>query len=193
MIRKATQDDIDAVFRLYEHHSLDISRVNDNEYAAEVQRDGFLIALETKEEMAERIEKNYLFHVYEDAGKIIGFINLNKEIYFPEDADNAIWLDKDLKKSYFHGSDSITLHEIIVDHENKRQGIATQLLESCNEILRNAHYNHLFSIVAFGPLTNCPSLIFHAKNGFERACATMPFDLFGLKNYMSLLFHKRLH
>lgn len=193
MIRKATPDDLETIFSLYEANSLDISRITDPVYATKVQRDSFLIALEDKNEMLDRIQSNLLFLVYETEGKVVGFININKEIYFPEDADNIIWFDDSLKKSYFHSDTSITFHEIIIDREYKGQGIGKKLLDESLKTLKEKQYTDLFSIVAFAPVTNCASLLFHERNEFQRACVSMPFDLFGLKNYMSLLFHKQIN
>lgn len=190
MIRKAEKTDLDQIFHLYRENALDISRIDDLSYAAKAQADGFVVALEGREEVEKRIERNFLFHVYEEDNEIQGFIIINKEIYFPKGEDNIIWFDHTIKSNYFTGKDSITLHEIIVTRDYRERGIGKQLLESTSTALRENGYKHLFSIVTFAPVTNMPSVIFHTKNGFERACVTMPFDLFGMKNYMSVLFHK---
>lgn len=192
MIRKATTNDLEDIDFLYNSHSLDISRVTDTIYATKVQRDGFLIALDSKNDIYERIQTNFLFNVYEMQDKIVGFVIINKEVYFPEDSDNIIWFNKKLKENYYHSDTFITLHEIIVNQTYRRKGIASFLLEDSLKILKEKHYTDLFSIVATGPLTNCASLLFHTRNEFERACISMPDDLFELKNYQSLLFHKRI-
>jgi L-amino acid N-acyltransferase YncA len=192
MIRKAVPNDLEQIYRLYQNYSLDTTKVTDSNYAANVQRDGFLIALESKKDIADRIQNDFLFTVFEEDGKVAGFINVNKEIYFPEEANNIIWFDKALKKQYFHDDTSIVLHQIIVDETYKGKGIGKKLLEESIQTLRTASYKDLFSIVTLGPVTNCASILFHTKNGFGRVCVTMPIDLFGLKNYQSLLFHKRI-
>lgn len=193
MIRKATVADLEAIYQLYIKYKLNISRINDTKYAAKAQHDGFLIALEDKKDLKKRIQENFLFNVFDENGKIIGFINVNKEIYFPEEADNIIWFNKIVKEHYFHNDKSIVLHDIVVDDAYKGKGVAKQLLEDSQQAIVKAHYTHLYSIVTIAPLTNCPSIIFHTKNRFERACVTMPIDLFGLKNLQSILFYKRLH
>jgi ribosomal protein S18 acetylase RimI-like enzyme len=189
MIRKATPNDLERIYSLYRANSLNISNVTDPTYAAKIQQDGFLLALEDKTELLERIQNNFLFNVYEIEQKVVGFLNINKEIYFPEDADNIIWFDDELKRSYYHNNSSITLHEIVVDPSFKGQGFGRELLENSLNTLKEKHYTDLFSIVAFAPLTNCASIIFHTRNGFERTCVSMPDDLFGLQNYQSVLFH----
>lgn len=192
MIRDATTDDLDKIFHLYDSHSLDTKKVPDPHYAAQVQKNGFLVALEGKTDLLQRIEEDYLYKVYVENDIIRGFININTEIYFPEDADNCIWFDETIKNSYFHSNTTLTLHEIIIDHENKRQGIGRKLLENSLTELKDNGYKDIFSIVTIGPVTNLPSILFHTKMGFKRACVTMPFDLFGMKDYMSLLFHKSI-
>lgn len=189
MIRKAKKHDINEIYSLYRDYSLNVEKIHEPEYATTVQQDGFLVALEDKNDIEKRIESNFLFHVYEENGKILGYININKEIYFPEDADNIIWFDKALKQMYFHSKTAIVLHEIIVARNQHEKGIATQLLEQSKQAVVDAGYTDIFSIVTLAPVTNCPSLIFHTKNVFERACVTMPIELFGMKNYMSVLFH----
>ncbi len=192
MIRKATINDLEQIHSLYKEYSLDISHSGDIGYATKFQRDGFLIAVENKEDIAKRIQNDTLYDVFEENNKIAGFININKEIYFPEEADNIIWFDNESKQKYFHADTAITLHEIIIDQVYKGNGIGKQLLEYSLRKLKEKDYTDLFSIIALAPLTNCASLLFHTRNGFERACVTMPIELFGLKNYQSLLFHKKI-
>jgi len=192
MIRKATINDLENIYSLYQANSLDISRATDAAYATKVQHDGFLVALDNKDDIRERIQTNFLFNVYGLDGKVAGFITINKEVYFPEDSDNIMWFNNKLKAIYYHSDTFMTLHEIIVDQTYKGKGIGKMLLEDSLKTLKEKKYTDLFSIVTTGPVTNCASLLFHTRNGFERACVSMPDDLFGLKNYQSLLFHKQI-
>jgi len=192
MIRRALLSDLDNVYDLYSIQSTDISQINNSEYSAQVQTNGFIVPLESKESIKDQIQNHFLFNVYESDGEITGFIDFNKEIYFPEEADNIIWLDKKLKDVYFHDDSSIALHEIVVNKEHRGKGVGRKLLENAISELSSRKYQHIFSIVALSPLTNCPSIIFHTKNKFERVCVTMPINLFGLENYQSLLFYKKI-
>jgi|ERR1700722_6583137 len=192
MIRKATINDLENIYSLYQANSLDISRLTDAEYSTRVQHDGFLVALDNKDDIRERIQTNFLFNVYEVEGNIAGFITINKEVYFPEDSDNIMWFSDKLKAIYYHSDTFMTLHEIIVDQSYKGKGIGKVLLEDSLKTLKEKKYTDLFSIVTTGPVTNCASLLFHTRNDFERACVSMPDDLFGLKNYQSLLLHKKI-
>jgi len=192
MIRKALLSDLDSVYELYCSQSVDASQIRSSEYSTQIQKNGFIFPLENRETIKDQIQNHFLFKVYESDGKIIGFIDFNKEIYFPEEANNCIWLDKKLKDVYFHDDSSIALHEIVINKEHRGKGIGKKLLENAIDELSTKKYQHIFSIVALSPLTNCPSIIFHTKNKFERVCATMPINLFGLENYQSLLFYKKV-
>src|SRR5260221_14612694 len=102
MIRKANLYDLEAIYSLYTAYLLDISRVHDPAYASTVQRDGFTVAPASKEKLAQRIENNVLFNIFEADEEMLGFININREIYFPEDSDKIIWFSKAFKDNYFH-------------------------------------------------------------------------------------------
>jgi len=192
VIRKANQADLDQIWKLHADYILDVNRVAEPEYGAEVQSRGFIVSESTKDDIAERIDKSVIFNVYEENGRILGLIDINKELYFPEDAENIIWTSDELKHSYFHRDDSIVLHYIAVDKDYSGMGISKKLFVDAIKQLAVAGFKDLFSIVTTGPLTNCPSVIWHTKVGFDRACVTMPIDLFGLKNYTSLLFHRKI-
>lgn len=192
MIRKATPNDIDQVWKLHADYILDVSRASESYYGAQVQSRGFIVADLTKEDILTRIQKSHIFNVYEGAGNILGLIDINKEIYFPEEADNIIWLTPELKEKYFYDDKSITLHYIAVDTQAKGKNIAKQLFDGALNQLVQEGCKDLFSIVTTGPLTNCTSIIWHTKMGFSRACVTLPIGLFGLKDYTSTLYHKKL-
>jgi len=189
VIRKAAVNDIGEIWKIHQGSVLDVSRVSDKEYCAEVQANGFIVSGIKEADEQERIEKSSIFDVFEEGGEVIGFVDVNNEIYFPEDADNTVWLTPGLKHSYFHGQDSTVLHHIGTVLSARRRGIARELFENSLPTLKDRGYKHLFSIVTTGPVTNCPSIVWHTKMGFERACTTTPVDIFGLKDYTSLLFH----
>lgn len=189
MIRKATLDDIDQIWKLHTDYIFDVNRVSESDYGTQVQSRGFIVADLTREDVLTRIQKSHIFNVYEEDGKVLGLIDINKEIYFPEEATNIVWLDSKLKEKYFRGDKSIALHYIAVDSCAKGKNIAKQLFGDALTQLAQKGYTDLFCIVTTGPLTNCPSIIWHTKQGFHRACVTLPIDLFGLKYYTSLLFH----
>jgi len=190
MIRKAVPTDIDAVYKLYRSFSLDPKKLIKTKYLYRVQTTGFFVDTENRQSLLNRLTHSDLFNVYEIKNKIVGFINITHEIYFPENADNIIWFNLREKNYYFHSPETTVLHLIVSDRLRQNRGIASKLLEfSLKEI--TSQYQHLFSIITLNP-TNIPSLIFHLKHGFRRSCVTQPKKLFGIKNYQSLLLYKEL-
>ena len=193
MIRKAFLSDSKKLWSLKRAFVLDISKVGDISYCTQLQQDGFFVSNETENEHKARITNSTIFNVYEKDEKPVGLIDINHEIYFPKEADNIIWLDQKLKIIYFEDERSVALHQIVVDKKYQGTGIATEMLQTAVKELINHKIKQLFSIVTTGPVTNCPSIVWHTAMGFERACVTNPIDLFGLKNYTSLLFYKNLN
>lgn len=191
MVRKATSEDLEQIQKLHDQYILDISKVYDPEYGTRVQKNGFTVSSE-ENNLLKRIQESLIFNVSVVDEKFAGYIDINKEIYFPEEAENIIWLDLESKNVYFHRDDATVLHHITVSPNFKGKGIASELLNKSLEELKKKSYRHLFSIVTSGPLTNCASILFHTKMGFKRVCVTKPIDLFGLKNYESLLFYKQI-
>jgi hypothetical protein len=189
MIRKASLADLIQVTELHDKYVLDVSRVNEPRYAAKVQAEGFTVNAGGSD-LAGRIQSSQLFNVHTDDQKISGYIDVNREIYFSEDADNILWFNNDLRSCYYHDKHATELHYIAVQPSGS--GIAADLLGGAVKTLRDEGYQHLFSIVTTAPLTNCASIIWHTRNGFERACVSLPDDLFGLKNYQSTLFHRAI-
>jgi GNAT superfamily N-acetyltransferase len=192
VIRKATSQDLDQIWGIYKDSALDVSKAGDPNYGAKVQKEGFVIETSDKEDLLRRIKTSRIFNVYIENGETLGFVDINKEIYFPKDADNIIWLKPKAEDEYFHGKETITLHLIAADKSHQNEGIAKMLLEDAETKLKKAGITQLFAITTTGPLTNCPSITWHTKMGFERVCITLPIDLFGLKNYTSLLFRKTI-
>lgn len=192
MIRKATVDDLNSIWQLFQSAVLDTIKIKEINYLVKTQKYGFIVSDSNKEEIKSRITNSTIFNVCEENNKIIGFIDFNKEIYFPERAENIVWFDQSLKKEYFHGDKNIALHLVITNGEARNHGIASKLLIGALKNLKKQGIKYIFSIITTGPLTNCPSIIWHTKMGFSRACVTHPIDIFGLKNYTGLLYFKKI-
>jgi len=193
MIRKAQPDDIEQIKQIYFHYLLDTDQINEQnqDYIAQVEQTGFTVS-PGKTDLLNRIKQSQIFNVLERNDKILGYIDLNKEIYFPEKATNISWTDQNLKSTYFHDQDSIALHHIAVLPEFKQQGFANKLFDHAMLQLKELRKKHLFAIVTTGPVVNKPSIIFHQKMGFKQVCQTAPIDLFGLKGYESVLFYRKI-
>lgn len=192
MIRRAEPKDIDDIFFLYQRYALNVNNVDDPFYIQKVQKEGFTIDLNDRNDLANRIQNSLIFNVFVKTNQILGYIDINKEIYFPEEADNIVWLDKEAKNEYFHGEKSVALHHIVVNPEYKGRGIGRKLLKHSEDELRIKGYKYLFAIITTGPVKNFPSTAFHNKMGFKKVCETKPIDLFGLKNYESELYLKNI-
>ncbi len=188
-IRDATDKDITSIQLLHDKFILDVQRADDPEYGAMVQQRGFTVSAGGSE-IAQRLRTSVLLNVAEVNDEVVGYIDMSKEEYFPEDADNIIWFNKDKKAIYYHDEYALTLHHIVTDIPGK--GIATGLFENALSDLKQEGYQHVFSIVATAPLSNCASIIWHTRQGFERICTHTPIDLFGLKNYQATLFYKEM-
>lgn len=191
MIRKANVKDLKQVKRLHDLYVLDVSRLSNPNYIAKVKKEGFTVS-PGKSDLSRRIHESQIFDVYEIDGKIAGYIDINKEVYFPEEADNIVWVDPKLKTLYFKGKDTTCLHHIAVLPEHKKKGVASKLFKNSLEKLRTKGVKYLFAIITTGPVANKPSIVFHQKMGFIKACETKPIDLFGLKNYESVLFYRKI-
>jgi predicted GNAT superfamily acetyltransferase len=190
-IAPAKTTDIGGIKKIYEFFKLDVSRVGDPNYCNMVQQRGFTVSTGSSDDLGERLNSSTLLNVAKNnRGMIIGYIDISKEEYFPESADDMIWLSKTAKQKYYHSDKAITLHHIASSSQNK--GTATKLYYDAENRLKNSGYKYIFSIVTTSPLTNLPSIAWHTKNGFKRVCTHPPINLFGLKNYQSVLFCKKI-
>jgi hypothetical protein len=187
MIRPATPTDAPQLQEIHDRYLLDITRVNDPEYAAKTQEEGFTVDVKD-DSLHNRIQSSHLLRIATEGTAILGYIDINPEVYFPEEANDIIWFDDDLKRTYYHDKRAIALNHIAVTQ--KGTGIASKLLEDTLTTLKGQGYEHLFAIVTTAPVTNCASIIWHTRNNFSRACITPPDDLFELKHYQSVLFHR---
>ena len=85
----------------------------------------------------------------------------------------------------------MTIASITVDPGYSGRQFAGKMLGYLEEKLIKESYERLFSIVTVAPLTNCPSIIWHAKNGFKRLAMGRPREkLFDLEWYSGILLYK---
>ena len=189
MIRKATVTDINFIFEIYSSYCIDEKRVDHADYQYEIQKTGFLLGLNNKKTIKDLIKTADLFLVDDYNTKIRGYVIFNKEKDFKDD-NFKIWLDISSKKRYYNDPSAISIYEIAINKEYKAKGVASELLIRSEQILKKKGIKIIYSIVTIAPLTNCPSLLFHHKNGFRRVAMGIPRTLFKLKNYSSILFEK---
>ena len=130
--------------------------------------------------------------MYEDDNEVQGFCSIKRDIYYPEDLDEVIWLDEEAKKSYYHDESSIEVTYLLIDPDYCQKGIGTKLLENALDMAKNKGYRNFFWITTLAPLSNLASIAFITKHGGKRVNFTMPSDLFGMQNQQSMLFMKKL-
>lgn len=193
MIREAAKDDIQKLQELHNKVQLDVTKLDDTDYLALVQKKGFLLGTDEAHDMAEEIEKAFKFLVWEEDGKILGYLiaDHRTEQKFYDD-EYKTWFNKDLKDYYYQNPKGMTIATIVTDPQSAGKGIGTQLLKHLEEILKENKYEYLFSIIVLAPVTNCPSIYWHTKNGFRRLAMGRPRRLFEMDNFASTLVYKKL-
>lgn len=192
-IRDAHSADLQQIQDLHDKVKLDLSRLGESEYDAEIQKKGFLLGTDDAHDMPEELKNAYKFLVAEDNGIILGYLiaDHRKEQKFYDD-EYKTWFDKELKDYYYSNPRGMTIATIVVDPESTKKGIATSLLNNLEGTLKENDFEYLFSIVVVAPVTNCPSVIWHTKRGFKRLAMGRPRKLFELENFVSILLCKPL-
>ncbi len=190
-IRKATIEDLDPIFAIYQRVALDRSKLGDVSYESQVQKNGFLLGLESKDDYQQLIHEAYQFLVAEDNGSLLGYIIADHREKFYDD-EYKTWFDEELRGIYYTSSHAMTVAGIAVDPNSDKKGVATQLLQILEQQLIAEGFTHLYSIITLAPLTNCPTIVFHSKNGFKRIAMGRPRPLFDLENYSGALLSKSL-
>lgn len=193
MVREANTGDMAELQQLHNTVQLDISKLGDTEYETEVQKKGFLLGTDEAHDMAEELDKAYKFLKFVVDGKIVAYLIADHSVeqkYY--DDEYKTWFDDDLKDFYYNNPKGMTIATIVVDPTLTGKGTATTLLERLEAILKIDKYEYLFSIVVVAPVTNCPSIVWHAKSGFKRLAMGKPRRLFELDNFASVLMYKKI-
>lgn len=188
MIRQAKLEDYLGIKAIKASLAYDLSRLTDSDYKSEIEKVGFLIPGKyTKKEHNDDLKK--IFLVYEENGKVLGYIRID-ETQEMKETDNAKWLLplEDLYFSLPHAN----IGGVAVLPNTEKHGIGTELLETAEQKLKEKGVQHLFSFVIMSPITNTPSKNFHEKNGFQKAAEARAEKMFGLRNFQSALYYKKL-
>ena len=194
MVRKATVGDLDEIFSIYNKVKLDRTRLGDSSYAASIQRNGFLLGLDDRGTLEKELSSAYEFLVAEQETKIVGYLIADhaKEQKFYDD-EYKTWFDLQVKDFYYQSPKGMSIESVVIDPDYSRKGIADQLLQSLERKLRNEFFEKLFSIVTIAPVTNCPTIVWHTKNGFKRLAMGKPRErFFDLDWYSGVLLYKNL-
>lgn len=194
MIRKATQNDLDGIIAIYNAVKLDRSKLGDVAYETQIQKNGFLLGLDDAGTFTKEINDAYAFLVSIENNKVVGYLiadhSDDQKFY---DDQYKTWFDEDLKDFYYQNPKGMTIASLAVDPDFGHKGIATALLHVLEEQLVKESFEKLFSIITVGPLTNCPSIIWHTRHGFQRLAMGRPRkNLFNLAWYSGILMYKAL-
>lgn len=116
MIRKAVIEDIDGIISVYDKVKLDRNRLDDYKYRAEIQKNGFLLGIDSRGDIENEIREVYEFVVAEEDKKIVGYLiaDHRKEQKFYDD-DYKTWFDLNIKDFYYHDPKGMTIALVAVD------------------------------------------------------------------------------
>lgn len=189
MIRQVTAQDYQAIRDIKRELGIDRSRLQHADYRLSLQKNGFLLFPDLEWTEYER-DISKLFLGYEVDGTVVGYIRIDTEQEI-RSAQSASWFREDLQPVYF-ARPHADIGAIAVSPKAGHRGVGATLLSRAEEELRRQGVLYLFSLVVASPITNVPSLLFHEKHGFGRVAFTSHHELFGLKNYQSILYGKKL-
>ncbi len=189
MIRQAQVNDFDSICFILDQLSLQTQKLNDLAYILHIQQHGFVMPVAlTKNEFQKQLQ--HIFLVHDIDGKIDGFLRID-EVQEVGAEDYIDWLKPEYKESYI-SQNHRCIGKLAVLPSTERKGIATTLLREATTILKQSDIPYVFSFVAFSPVTNFPSMMFHEKNGFERIAISVSKHLYQMDNYRSFLYCKTL-
>ncbi|MFA7301541.1 MAG: GNAT family N-acetyltransferase [Candidatus Shapirobacteria bacterium] len=192
-IRKFELSDLDQIYGIYQKVSLNRNKIGNSEYETLIQKNGFLLGLDTKEDLEKEIDKANYVTVAEENNIIVGYLiaDDSDDQKFNDD-EYKTWFDNDLKTIYYYNQKVMTLATIAVDPEYGGKGVGKILFEELIQWLKNNNYEYIFSIMTMAPLTNCATVLWHTKMGYKRLAMGRPRKLFNLENYVGILMYKKL-
>lgn len=189
MIRQATKQDFEEIYKIRQSLGLKRENLTDTEYRRSIEKNGFLLFSELERtEFENDLEK--IFLVAEEEGKIVGYIRIDTEQEL-KDESHATWIRADVKP-FYSSHPHADIGGIAVLPGNSHKGIGSCLLEAAEDEVRKKGVAYLFSFVVSAPIINKASIVFHEKHGFERIAIISVEELFELKNYESILYGKRV-
>ena len=192
MIRQVRAEDYDDIKSIKETLLLNSSRINEPEYHVKTEQAGFFLykKQQTVEEFTKDLQKIHL--VYEENDQVKGYLRIDDSQEMENDTDvDVLWYKPEMREIYFSVPHA-AMAGIGLLPEFANKGIAKELLDSAIREVRKKEIPYLFSFVAVSPMTNIASLLFHERNGFGRIACCTTSEMFGLKNYQSFLFGKKL-
>lgn len=189
MIRRAVIEDFAACSAITNELSLKPDQLNRYQYRVNIQKQGFLVPVPLiQEKFVERLKN--IFLVYEHQDKVVGFIRIDQEQQTGRE-DHVDWFQSRFKKIYY-SEPHRSIGKIAISFHSGHKGVGTKLLDEAIKKIRLSNASYLFSFVIFSPITNIPSIMFHEKNNFTRVAISISRRLYGMDNFRSILYTKKL-
>ena len=188
-VREAQLIDFEPIVRLREQLIIDIGSLSVPEYRLKVEGSGFLLPTElSREDFQHELHK---YFVAEDESQhLSGYLKLEDHQEL-EEGEAINWCKPELEAAYL-SKPHADIGGIAVDPQKAGRGIASAMLHIAEGRAVALGNTYLFAFVVSAPIKNLPSMSFHEKNGFERIAILKPETLFGIENYQSILYGKKI-
>lgn len=189
MIRSAEFSDYKGIVAIRNALALDVLKLDNPQYVAEVEQNGFLLPVGTPQSDFGRSMADYI--ISEIDGKVAGFLRLDdKQEMTPDEIPH--WATPEMEATYW-GTPHASIGKIAVAPTMAKRGIAGAMLAEAEQRVKTWGISHLFSfIVTCEPPTNHPSIGFHVKNGFQAVASLEPQTAYGIRGYIATLYGKEL-
>ena len=190
MLRQGNIEDFEAIVSINRAVTLDVDKLDDPDYRARVQQDGFLLPGELTVETFQADLPGYI--IAEEEGKILGYLCLHGYQSWETQTIDAVDCLMPGWQSIYFAEPHAYIHKVAIDRESQSRGTATSLLREAEDQVRDREIPWLFSMIVISPVTNVSSMLFHEKNGFKRVVQTRPARAADLDGFANLLYGKRL-
>lgn len=148
---------------------------------------GFLLTTISKDEVVKNLNNSGRYFVATKTnGEIVGFITVSQPKISDEMLNTIIWQDEDFKKKVTSDR-HFYLQVTATKPDCMGRGVARFMYEEIYKIFPNSFFS-LFVVTE--PITNCRSLMFHQKQGFQQIGILKSDRFLDLQNYESVVFFK---
>ena len=187
IIKLLTDREFMEVIEIQKENLLDFTRVNNPDYAGEIEKKGFFIAPCSLDEL--KNDKEKILIGIEENNKILAYVWVSVMV---DNHKYNNWKSEEIEKNIFDKK-IYKIKEIAVKKTELGKGWGGILLKALEEYLDNKSIKYLVSSVAFYPIKNLASIGFHEKNGFEVVSISPKVEYFGFKKYQCVLMAKKIN
>lgn len=185
---KTTEKDYEEILKLYSGYQINTDKQENQKYLDKMQHTGFLVGNPLS---YEKVQSAPFTITAKAEDNVAGFVRLDK---MSKDLGNhgfaLQWLGDGVVWDLFTNEQGYELGLILVDQDQKGKGVAKALLTQAEKFVEQDS-PHLFSWTVSRP-QNLPSIRFHQNNGFFKIAVYSTKEAWGIKNYESILFYKKL-